>query len=116
MTSDAERRHFSRVSFHGPSILTQGESTWECELLDISINGLLVIPPPAFQVDKDLPLKASVPLSDAAVIEMEVVVARHDPEHLGMTCTNIDVESIAHLRRLVELNLGDANAAERGVG
>ncbi|GAA5316339.1 MAG: hypothetical protein AseanaTS_15430 [Candidatus Pelagadaptatus aseana] len=73
-------------------------------------------PPADFQVDSDQPLHASVLLSDAAMIEMDAVIARQDSEHLGMTCINIDVESIAHLRRLVELNLGDPDAAERELG
>ncbi|WP_423896684.1 PilZ domain-containing protein [Candidatus Pelagadaptatus aseana] len=48
MAADAERRHFSRVSFHGHALLKQGATSWKCELLDISINGLLVVPPRRF--------------------------------------------------------------------
>ena len=32
---------------------------------------------------------------------------------VGMVCRHIDVDSISHLRRLVELNLGDEALLER---
>ncbi|HXK57002.1 MAG TPA: PilZ domain-containing protein, partial [Gammaproteobacteria bacterium] len=32
---------------------------------------------------------------------------------LGLRCVSIDMESIGHLRRLVELNLGDAELLHR---
>ena len=34
-------------------------------------------------------------------------VAHIDDKTIGFTCENIDLESISHLKRLVELNLGD---------
>ncbi|WP_346289016.1 PilZ domain-containing protein, partial [Zoogloea sp.] len=43
------------------------------------------------------------------------VEARGDALHLGLVCREIDLDSITHLRRLVELNLGDAELLEREV-
>ncbi|VAX04921.1 hypothetical protein MNBD_GAMMA20-584, partial [hydrothermal vent metagenome] len=34
-------------------------------------------------------------------------------DHIGFRCEHIDLESISHLRRLVELNLGDAKLLDR---
>jgi hypothetical protein len=44
---------------------------------------------------------------------MEVRLTHDDHGHLGFVCEHIDLESIAHLRRLVELNLADHNELER---
>ena len=48
----------------------------------------------------------------AALLSLVGLEGRED-DKIGLTCINIDVESIAHLRRLVELNLGVPDAAER---
>lgn len=113
MASDSERRQFSRVRFHASCKIEQGDREWECLLLDISIQGLLVAKPDGFDVGAAEKLEAVIELSDSAVIRMNVSIARNDGDRLGLVCTNIDVESIAHLRRLVELNLGVPDAAER---
>jgi hypothetical protein len=44
---------------------------------------------------------------------MEVVLTRTQGELLGFVCRHIDLDSISHLRRLVELNLGDETLLER---
>ena len=113
MVSDSERRHFSRVRFHSSCVISQGDQQWECLLLDVSIKGLLVAKPEGFDADADAKLEASIALSDSALIRMDVAIARSESNRLGLVCTNIDVESIGHLRRLVELNLGVPDAAER---
>ena len=33
--------------------------------------------------------------------------------HLGLFCHHIDIDSITHLRRLIELNLGDETLLQR---
>jgi hypothetical protein len=38
---------------------------------------------------------------------------RDEQELLGFVCQYIDLDSISHLRRLVELNLGDGSLLER---
>jgi hypothetical protein len=41
------------------------------------------------------------------------VLTRTRDDLLGFVCRHIDLESISHLRRLVELNLGDESLLER---
>lgn len=113
MASDQERRHFSRVRFHTSCVLTQGDQQWQCLLLDVSIKGLLLAKPEGFDAGADTALEATITLSENAVIRMDVAITRNEDNRLGLVCTDIDVESIAHLRRLVELNLGTPDAAER---
>ena len=43
----------------------------------------------------------------AEVVSMHVAVVHQEPEEIGLQCNAIDIDSVTHLRRLVELNLGD---------
>jgi hypothetical protein len=47
------------------------------------------------------------------VVTMSGVVVHLEGQHIGMECQNIDLTSLTHLRRLVELNTGDAELMNR---
>jgi hypothetical protein len=44
---------------------------------------------------------------------MQGELVHREGHQVGLRCREIDIESIAHLRRLVELNLGDEDLLER---
>ena len=44
---------------------------------------------------------------------MQGTITHIEETHMGIRCDQIDMESISHLRRLAELNLGDAQLVER---
>ena len=44
---------------------------------------------------------------------MEVSVAHIEESRIGFYCQHIDIDSISHLHRLVELNLGNEKLLER---
>jgi len=44
---------------------------------------------------------------------MTASVAHIDPTRIGFICEHIDLDSITHLKRLVELNLGDEELLHR---
>ncbi len=50
---------------------------------------------------------------DELVIAMAGELAHVEGAHAGVLCRSIDIESITHLRRLIEVNLGDPAASER---
>ena len=54
------------------------------------------------------PLDLRVQLDDASTeIRMSITVAHHEKNHYGLSCREIDLDSVTHLRRLVTLNAGD---------
>ncbi|MET1078606.1 MAG: PilZ domain-containing protein [Pseudomonas sp.] len=108
-----ERRRFQRIAFDAATELTQGERRWSVELHDLSLKGLLVKRPPEWNGDPDQPFVARVDLGPDTQVSMEVVLTRTQNDLLGFVCRHIDIESISHLRRLVELNLGDETLLER---
>ena len=46
-------------------------------------------------------------------ITMAAQLAHVNGDRAGLLCLGIDLESITHLRRVIELNLGDPALAER---
>ena len=47
---------------------------------------------------------------------MTALVAHVDARQLGLLCTHSDLDSVTHLRRLIELQLGDPSLLERDLG
>lgn len=108
-----ERRKFSRIFFAASAQIAQSIQTWETTILDLSLNGALVKEPKDFIANgKLVTLTFTLPQSDIQV-QMETLLVHHEPGLLGLKCTHIDVDSISHLRRMVELNIGDANLLDR---
>lgn len=103
-----ERRRFTRVLFSTKAKLMTASGDYRCDLLDLSLNGALVSLPTGYIAMKDEPASLSFALPDSdVVIQMQVEVRHIENAHLGLHCTQIDLESVTHLKRLIELNLGN---------
>lgn len=113
MSADNERRRFQRIEFDAPTTLKQGDRSWEVELHDVSLKGLLVKRPENWNADPNEIFSAQIDLTDDTHVVLDAVLTRSQGELLGFVCRHIDLDSISHLRRLVELNLGDDSLLER---
>lgn len=108
-----ERRRFHRFAFDAETQLRQGDRQWPVELHDLSLKGLLVKRPADWNGDESQPFEAQIVLNQDTVVTMEVALTRSQDDQLVFVCQHIDLDSISHLRRLVELNLGDEALLER---
>lgn len=113
MTEFVERRPFSRIHFNAPAELNQGALNVDAEVLDISLKGALLAVPDNTAFDVSTSLSLNIRLNDNVDIAMEGRIAHREPGRIGVACETIDLESIQHLRRLVELNVGDPAVMER---
>ncbi len=114
MTRPDERRRFSRITFHRPTELEAGGERATCELLDVSLKGALFAAPAGVAALVGQPCTLTIKLDAGdSVIRMEGDIVHRAGAQVGVRCTGIDLESIAHLRRLVELNLGDEELLHR---
>lgn len=111
--ASSERRRFSRVLFDAHVELAQGDIQWRASLLDISLRGILLEHKLPSGVAVDKPMLVKILLADNTSIAMAVSLAHQHNNQVGLMCLSIDIDSVCHLRRLIELNLGDARAAER---
>lgn len=110
---DIERRKNSRVTFSAEIVMQSGNQEWSCNLLDISLKGMLVEPPEDLEIDITKPCALALFLGDETAIHARVQITRIKNETWGLEWLNIDVESLKHLRRLLELNLSDPALIER---
>jgi len=108
-----EHRAFSRIIFDAKSIIIGKDNQWETELLDISLKGALVQRPSSWDFALDSSFELDIKLSEDTVIQMEATVAHIEDDHIGFRCDHIDLESITHLRRIVELNTGNEDLLHR---
>ena len=109
----SERRRFKRVTFNARTELSQAAHRWPVELIDLSFKGLLVQRPDPWSGDREQPFEVDIHLDEGVAIHMQVRFAHADQRQLGFHCLHIDLDSVSHLRRLIELNLGDEQALER---
>lgn len=86
-------------------------------MLDISLKGVLLQLPAGHPPQVGMPCLVKLPLGAGApsdiVISMAGELTHVEGAHAGVLCRSIDIESITHLRRLIEVNLGDPLASER---
>lgn len=109
MTDDKQnRRRFRRILFDAGCQLHQGDNSWSTQVADISLNGVLLEEPKDWDGDPNQPFEIVIPLdAQEAAIVMAVSLKHEEDGSLGFLCQYIDLESVSHLKRLVELNLGD---------
>lgn len=105
MSDHAERRRFERIAFDAPTDLSQNGKCWTVELVDISFKGFLIEKPPDWDGDRNALFQAAIRLSPEVVIHMDVKLAHEESDHLGFQCRCIRLDSMDHLRKIVELNL-----------
>lgn len=113
MTAQHERRHFWRAVFHSSIRLTTHGGLSYAQLIDISLRGALVEVAEGWAGSKGDDCLLQLDLAVGAAISMWATVSHVDGRHIGLHCTSIDLDSITHLRRLVELNAGDPALLER---
>ena len=72
------------------------------------MRGILVHRPDHFSLDLDNPFEATIRLSgsDSHII-MTLIFSHEENNTLGFKCQHIDIDSMTHLKRLVELNVGN---------
>ncbi|CAK0738878.1 hypothetical protein CCP3SC1_100045 [Gammaproteobacteria bacterium] len=125
-SSASERRRFTRVPFDTRAQITRRDQVIEVILLDLCLQGALI---ELSEVDSPLPtektcgilnrgerVKLELLLDEVdTIISMDTEVAYVHEKNVGLRCRALDLDSITHLRRLVELNLGDAELFQREI-
>ena len=103
------RRQFTRILFSINATLTVADQDYPVSIHDISLNGALIQTPDHENSLKGQLGELSFLLNDnkETQVIMHIAVVHETPEEMGLQCNAIDIDSITHLRRLVELNLGD---------
>jgi hypothetical protein len=85
------------------------------QVLDISLQGALVECAKAGgeAPQKGQELTLDIRLDGEVHIVMHGTSTHIEDNKVGVSCSSIDIDSITHLRRLLELNLGDPELLDR---
>jgi c-di-GMP-binding flagellar brake protein YcgR len=102
-----ERRSYNRIPFNAEILMQCGNEEWSCNLLDISLKGMLVEPPDNLEIDLNNPCGMALFLGEDISIHARVNITRVSNGNWGLKWLEIDVNSLRHLRRLIELNSND---------
>ncbi len=110
----SERRHFARVGFDAPAQLATAHRRFDVKIIDLSFKGALVRVPASVALTPGTLCGLSVALAETGTsITMSTEVAHVEGDHLGLLSRGIDIDSMTHLRRLIEFHLGDPALLQR---
>ena len=113
MVEENDKRHFHRIFYNAKANLSTEEQIWDCDVLDLSLNGCLLRFSSPWQKNPENLYTLKLRLSDTCEIKMELKIAHVLEDKVGFKCEQIDIDSISQLRRMVELNLGNSEILER---
>lgn len=103
-----DQRYFSRIKFACEAQLEVSGELHDAELLDICLKGALLKCGDTLELDSgDMCIaRIFLPSSEVTLVVDAEVAHRHE-DCFGLRFTLLDDDTLTHLRRLMELNLGD---------
>ena len=102
-----ERRKRTRVPVHFEVIIILGETEHHVETINLSLTGVLCATNPLFR--NNAPCRIQIKLNDEVKIDLEGKILRVGEDETAISFTTMDEESFFHLKRIIELNTGDAD-------
>ncbi|MFK5925229.1 MAG: PilZ domain-containing protein [Desulfuromusa sp.] len=108
-----EQRNYRRINFRTEADITIENNAYRCDLVDLALQGAL------FKSERNLsltlgsqtPLHIYLPESSTRMDFIGELIHQRG-KFYGFIFTSENAESMGHLRRLLELNFGDADQAE----
>lgn len=112
--TEQDRRLYSRIEFDGRCTINFNQVIHQAHLVDICLTGSLIQATEQIDISSGQKANISIDLLAAETsIDISAVLVKREADLLHFKLQNIDLESTVHLRRLLELNLGDASLIER---
>jgi hypothetical protein len=107
--SDQERRQFTRFPFDGKISFSHDGTEYNAALVDISLKGALITLDEEWLHGRADDIDFSLLIHEQSIeIKFQGNIVHIEGKQVGVSCEHIDIESASHLKRLVELNLGDS--------
>jgi len=109
----ASKRHFERVYFGTDVILHMGGHCYKEKLIDISLKGALISRRSSIPASGSDECRLVIPLSDEVEMFFRSQPVHVEKSRMGLEFIEANPETLAHLRRLLELNTGNPEEIER---
>lgn len=108
------QRQYRRIPFHADAEVRIAATPYPCELLEIALRGALIQSPQPLPITIGEPAEIKIVLADNQLeLNFAAELIHHNDDQYGFLFAAEDVDTLAHLRRLLELNLGDAEEVEQ---
>ncbi len=104
-------RRFRRVPFEAEVRLTFKQNSWSCELLDVAMKGALLASPTPLALSHGNICRLCITLPGSPIaLDFQAEMVHCEKDQYGFKFISEDLETLTHLRKLIELNTGDAEA------
>jgi hypothetical protein len=101
-------RRFRRIPFEADMLVAVGDRNWSCQLLDLALKGVLLESTVALPLSQGTVAQLSLPLPGSTIVlNFEAELVHRVGNRLGFKFLSEDLETLTHLRILLELNTGD---------
>lgn len=102
-------RRFRRIPFEAQVSLNIDQKVWAGELMDVAMKGALVSTIEPLPIAPDTPCSLCISLPGTPIsLDFEVQLIHSEDNHYGFKFISENLETLTHLRKLIELNTGDA--------
>lgn len=104
---NTDNRYYSRISFVADAEVSIDGRQYPAEMLDLSLRGtLLNLHAGVVDIGMSYPLKIHLSSSDTT-IQFDAELVHKNGNYAGFKFQSLDVESMTHLRKILDLNTGD---------
>ncbi|MBD1401207.1 PilZ domain-containing protein [Pelovirga terrestris] len=109
-----ELRNYRRIPFHTTATIVWAQEQVPCELIDLALRGALLQTHHEVPIEIGARARVDIDLANSEVkLTFGVELIHREQNQYGFLFIDADDESLAHLRRLLELNLGDGEQVDR---
>lgn len=103
-----DARRFRRIPFEAEVLIAVGDRTWSCRLVDLALKGALLESPAALSLAQGTVANLSLPLPGSEIVlDFDAELIHREGNRLGFKFLHENLETLTHLRTLLELNTGD---------
>ena len=103
-----DERRFRRVPFATEAMLVAGQRRQRCQLLDIALKGALLESAEPLPLPIGTRAHLDIPLPDSELeLGFDVELVHQQGPHYGVKFLHENLQTLTHLRTLLELNTGD---------
>jgi len=105
-----EQRRFTRVPFDMKVTVERENERYQVEVINLSLKGMLLRfeTPPPFSIGDWCRIQMDL-LESGPLLEFKAEMVHNAAHVAGFKFIQMDVDSMSHLRRIVEFNLGDGD-------
>ncbi len=109
-----DKRDYLRVPFNCHSQINVVDQSFTSELLDISLRGVLLEVTPPQEIGLGSLCEIDIAFASCNThLLLDAKLVHREGNHYGFRIESLDLDSLTHLRRLLELNYGDSDEIDR---